>query len=147
MFSLKSTELRPSWLSVALWLVIAATSAALLQRYWMPAFWRVSLFLCALMFVLVWCIRWRCQVGIVVGIDEMGAFVMNKGQCERLCFVRANGVQLIAKEDRKSHFREWLWPKYWVIYRDNIAQESYLILRSYAAQQILQRRNDKAKTL
>ncbi|TYL48600.1 hypothetical protein FXV75_11985 [Marinomonas sp. IMCC 4694] len=99
------------------------------------------------MFVLVWCIRWRCQVGIVVGIDEMGAFVMNKGQCERLCFVRANGVQLIAKEDRKSHFREWLWPKYWVIYRDNIAQESYLILRSYAAQQILQRRNDKAKTL
>lgn len=121
------------------------TCSALVLPYLMPAVWWASLFLCVLISAVVWCVRWRHQVDRKVGIDEMGAFIMEKGQYKRLCFVRANAFQLIAKEDREPSVLERLWPRYWVIYRDNLVTGSYLVLRSYAAQQILQRRNEKAK--
>ena len=60
-------------------------------------------------------------------------------------FIRANGVQLIAKVDQGQTFLDRIWPKYRVIYRDNVEAEVYQVMRSYAAQQVLLRRSEEAK--
>ena len=118
---------------------------ALLQIYWMPAFWRALLYLSVGLGGLVLLIRMFRQPSRQISIDEQGTFLFDRGSYERLLFIRANGVQLIAKVDRGQTFLDRIWPKYRVIYRDSMPRNQYKILRSYAAQQILLRRSEEAK--
>ncbi|WP_421849183.1 hypothetical protein [Marinomonas sp.] len=111
----------------------------------MPAVWRALLYLVVGLGGLVLLIRMFRQPARQIGIDEQGAFLFDRGGYERLLFIRANGVQLIAKVDQGQTFLDRIWPKYRVIYRDSVAVEAYQVLRSYAAQQILQRRSEEAK--
>ncbi|GAB3489300.1 hypothetical protein [Marinomonas epiphytica] len=79
-----------------------------------------------------------------VGIDESGAYLLYKGQRNRLEFVRVNGFQLIARVyDKNDSVR--LWNPYIAIYRDGLDRVSYQILRSFGAQQILMRQQNKEK--
>lgn len=145
MFSLKTTELKCSWIGIGLWLFLLLAYAALLQIYWMPAFWRALLYLSVGLGGLVLIIRMFRQPARQLGLDEQGAFIFDRGRYERLLFIRANGVQLIAKVDQEQAFLDRIWPKYRVIYRDSVGKEEYQVLRSYAAQQILLRRSEEAK--
>lgn len=118
---------------------------ALLQVFWMPAFWRALFYvgvglLCTIILTCVFFIenQW-------VGIDEQGAFLYKRGRYERLIFVRANNVQLIARVDRGETFLKSIWPSYRVIYRDSVQLSEYHTLLSYAAQQILLRHSEEAK--
>lgn len=145
-FSLKTTELKCSLISIGLWLFIVVAYAALLQIYWMPAFWRALLYLSVGLGGVVLLVRTVCQSSPQIGIDEQGAFLLNQGRYERLLFIRANSVQLIAKVDQGQAFLRRVWPKYQVIYRDNVTEDVYRILRSYAAQQILLHRSEMHKS-
>ena len=144
-FSLKTTELKCSLISIGLWLFIAVAYAALLQAYWMPAFWRALLYLGIGLGGVVLFVRRFCQPSPQIGIDEQGAFLLNQERYERLLFIRANSVQLIAKVDQGQTFLRRVWPKYRVIYRDSVTEEVYRLLRSYAAQQILLHRSEMYK--
>ncbi|RNF73739.1 hypothetical protein EBI01_08470 [Marinomonas rhizomae] len=119
--------------------------AALLQVYWMPAYWRALLYLGGGLVGLTLLIRMLHKPLRQIGIDEQGVFLLDRGGYERLLFIRANGVQLIAKADQEQTFWGKIWPKYRVIYRDSVGMEVYQVLRSYAAQQILRRRSEEAK--
>lgn len=144
-FSLKTTELKCSWISVGLWLFLVVSYAALLQIYWMPAYWRALLYMSVGLVGLTLLIRMLRKPVRQIGIDEQGVFLLDRGGYERLLFIRANGVQLIAKVDQVQTFWDKIWPKYRVIYRDSVGMEVYQVLRSYAAQQILLRRSEEAK--
>lgn len=125
--------------------MLVVAYAALLQVYWMPAFWRALLYLSVGLGWLALLIRIFFQSSRQIGIDEQGAFLLNRGCYERLLFIRVNGVQLIAKVDQGQTFRGLIFPKYRVIYRDSVSGDQYKILRSYAAQQIFLRRSEDAK--
>jgi hypothetical protein len=125
--------------------LLVVAYAALLQVYWMPAFWRALLYLSVGLGWLALLIRIFFQSSRQIGIDEQGAFLLNRGCYERLLFIRVNGVQLIAKVDQGQTFWGLIFPKYRVIYRDSVSGDQYKILRSYAAQQILLRRSEEAK--
>jgi hypothetical protein len=144
-FSLKTTELKCSWIGIGLWLFVVVAYVALLQIYWMPAFWRALLYLSIGLGGLVLLIRMFRQPSRQISIDEQGAFLFDRGCYERLLFIRANGVQLIAKVDQGQTFLDRNWSKYRVIYRDSVPGNQYKILRSYAAQQILLHRSEEAK--
>jgi hypothetical protein len=111
----------------------------------MPAFWRALLYLSIGLGGLVLLIRMFRQPSRQISIDEQGAFLFDRGRFERLLFIRANGVQLIAKVDQDQTFIDRIWPKYRVIYRDSVGMEEYQVLRSYASQQILLRRSEEVK--
>ena len=128
-----------------LWLILALAYVALLQIYWMPAFWRALLYLCVGLGGLVFIIRLLRQPSKKIGIDDQGAFLFDRGVYERLLFIRANGIQLIAKVEREVVIWDRIWPQYRVIYRDSLSSEHYNRLRSFAAQQILLRRSEEGK--
>ena len=128
-----------------LWLFLALAYVALLQIYWMPAFWRALLYLSVGLGGLVFIIRLFRQPSRKIGVDEQGAFLFDRGTYERLLFIRVNGIQLIAKVDRELVIWDRIWPKYRVIFRDSLSSEHYNRLRSYAAQQILLRRSEESK--
>lgn len=114
---------------------------------------------------------WRYYQGpAYVGIDEFGAYWHTSNNWQRLQFVRANGIQLIAtptstplpkKESKKELKNEpgkelkkrlkegclthFLWPTYRVIYRDSVSDETYRLLRSYAAQKMMLRQSEEVK--
>jgi len=144
-FSLKATELRCSWIGIGLWFVVAATYAALLHLYWMPVFLRASLYFLVGLFAALLLYRLVRQPVLQIGIDEQGAFLLQHGQYTRLLFIRANGVQLIAKEDKTQTIFDRFWPVYRVVYFDNVTEDQYRVLRSFAAQQILLCRSEDAK--
>jgi hypothetical protein len=144
-FSLKATELKCSWIGIALWFVIASVYAALFHLYWMPVFWRALFYILAGLFGVLFLFRVVRQSSHQIGIDEQGVFLLERGRCKRLLFIRSNDVQLIAKVDRSQFFSDRFWPVYRVIYRDNVTKVQYRILRSFAAQQILLRRSEAFK--
>ncbi|QUX94744.1 hypothetical protein C0J08_04680 [Marinomonas sp. CT5] len=128
-----------------LWLVLALAYVALLQIFWMPAFWRALLYLSVGLGGLVLMVQRFRQPLRKIGIDDQGGFIFDLGVYERLLFIRANSLQLIAKVDKEKSLFRRVWPKYRVIYRDSLSSREYKILRSYAAQQILLRRSEEAK--
>lgn len=78
-----------------------------------------------------------------VGIDEQGAFVKGKGQLQRVVFIRADSMQLIARVTTNATFLQRLYPRYVLIFRDSLSKEEYAILRSFASQQILLSRSKR----
>lgn len=145
MFSLKITELKPSWIGLSLWLLTVIAYIALLHVFWMPAFWRALFYVCIVLLCLTLLIRVFFIEKQCVGIDEQGAFLFKNGRYERLTFVRANCVQLIARTTQDEAFLARVWSSYRVIYRDSVQQDQYHILLSYAAQQILLHRSEETK--
>lgn len=108
-----------------------------------------------LLISLVGLLGWRyCQGPAHVSIDEFGAYWHTSNNWQRLQFVRANGIQLIAtpmpklipeKELKEGCLTHFLWPTYRVIYRDSVSDETYRLLRSYAAQQMMLRQSEEVK--
>ncbi|MCV2403925.1 hypothetical protein OFY17_13720 [Marinomonas sp. C2222] len=80
-----------------------------------------------------------------IGIDEQGAFVEGKGQLQRVAFIRANGVYLVARVTSFINAPKKWYPNYVVIFRDSVSKDNYAILRSFAAQQILLNPNKDQK--
>ena len=119
--------------------------AVLLQLYWMPVFVRAFLYVFAGVMAFCWLFYQLRKTKKQIGIDEQGAFLFKRGRYIRLLFVRANGVQLIAKQDQGSMLLRYFWPKFHVIFCDSVKTETYRILRSFAAQQILLSRSEEAK--
>ena len=111
----------------------------------MPVFWRALFYILAGLFGVLFLFRVVRQSSHQIGIDEQGVFLLERGCCKRLLFIRSNDVQLIAKVDRSLFFWDRFWPVYRVIYRDNLTKVQYRILRSFAAQQILLRRSEVFK--
>jgi hypothetical protein len=148
-FSLKTTELKGSRIGIGLWLMTVLAYVALLQMYWMPVFWRALLYLCLALVGVVFLNRMYYKPLRQIGIDEQGAFLFERERCERLIFVRANSIQLIAKVEKKtglwSQFLSITWPRYRVIYCDSLSAYQYQKLRSFAAQQILLHRSGEVK--
>lgn len=104
------------------------------------------LYACISLCVVLIAVWMACRSAIEVGIDEQGAYLFDGRYFFRLAFVRANGIQLIAKVETEPTF--WwhgMLPPYRVIYCDNLPKSSYRRLRSFAAQQILLRRSENAK--
>lgn len=145
MFSLKATELKRSWVGIGLGGIIALIYVALLQLYWMPAWWRALLFLCIGFVGVGLLLRSIRQPKRKIGIDEQGAFLLARGHYIRLVFIRVNAVQLIAKEEKSTNFYDRFCPTYYVIYRDSLNEHTYRTLRSFAAQQMLLGRSEEAR--
>lgn len=149
MFRLKTTDLRLSKVGVVLWIWIVLLYAALLQLYWMPAYLRAFLFLSigtvGFLLLMHSIFKARCNSRPKIGIDEQGAFLFKNGQYERLLFVRANGIQLIATTLKQKSFLGQLFPTYKVIFFDSLSKVEYSTLRSFAAQQILLSRSEETK--
>lgn len=145
MFSLKTTELKRSWIGLSLWLLTVLAYMALLQVFWMPAFWRALFYVGVGLFCIILLVRAFLRENQLVGIGEQGAFLFKRGRYERLIFVRANNLQLIARVDPDQAFLASIWPSYRVIYRDSVPLDEYHTLLSFAAQQILLRRSEEAK--
>lgn len=141
----QTVELKGSWIGALLWLIIAVLCAGLLQRYWMPVVWRVSILTMTGFVIVVFLFRVSHQVTQKIRIDEQGAFLLRKGRFIKLEFVRVNGIQLIAKLYREGKILDAIWPAYKVIYRDSVSRDDYQMLVSFAAQQILLRRSEEAK--
>lgn len=141
----QTVELKGSWIGALLWLIIAVLCAGLLQRYWMPVVWRVSILTMTGFVIVVFLFRVSHQVTQKIRIDEQGAFLLRKGRFIKLEFVRVNGIQLIAKLYREDKILDAIWPAYKVIYRDSVSRDDYQMLVSFAAQQILLRRSEEAK--
>ncbi|SBS25870.1 hypothetical protein MSP8887_00278 [Marinomonas spartinae] len=88
----------------------------------------------------------RARGPIYIGIDEFGAFWQELQRIERLTFVRVNGVQLIATfASQESKLTRFFWPSYRVIYRDSVPYDTYRLLRSYGAQQMLRQRAEATR--
>ncbi|ETI58446.1 hypothetical protein [Marinomonas profundimaris] len=145
MFSLKATELKRSWVGIGLGGIIALIYVALLQLYWMPAWWRALLFLCIGFVGVGLLLRSIRQPKRKIGIDEQGAFLLAREHYIRLVFIRVNAVQLIAKEATSTSFYDRFWPTHYVVYRDSLNEHSYRTLRSFAAQQMLLGRSEEAR--
>jgi hypothetical protein len=144
-FSLKTTELNVSWIAFGLWLFWVMVGLALLQLFWMPAFWRALLYLGVGGIGVAVLLHLFRQSSPQVGIDEQGAFILVRGQYKKLQFIRINAVQLIAKQPRESRLLDRFWPSYRVIYRDSLNEQAYRTLRSFAAQQMLLHRSEEAR--
>ncbi|PYF78332.1 hypothetical protein DFP75_11223 [Marinomonas alcarazii] len=145
MFSLKTTELKGSWIGLSVWLLTVIAYMALLQVFWMPAFWRALFYIGIGLLSATLLIRAFFMEKQRVGIDGQGAYLVKNGHYARLTFVRANSVQLIARVERGKSFVARIWPNYRVIYRDSVQLDQYHTLLSYAAQQILLSRSEEAK--
>ncbi|ETX10599.1 hypothetical protein MUS1_13530 [Marinomonas ushuaiensis DSM 15871] len=146
MYSQQTVELKGSWIGALLWLVVTVLSAGLLQLYWMPVIWRVSIL--SMMGFTVAFLFFRViyqEVKQQIGIENSDVFLFKKECLIPLEFVRANGIQLIAKMHRENKILDVVWPAYKVIYRDSVSRDDYQRLRSFAAQQILLRRSEEAK--
>ncbi|MBJ7536920.1 hypothetical protein [Marinomonas transparens] len=123
------------------WLIFAGCCAFLLQLFWMPIVWRVSLFIFVFVLVSAFAIYRMYQPASQVGIDELGAFWCEGEQYFRLNFIRVNGIQLIAQCPKENRFLNYFLPRFRVIYRDSVSYDTYRTLRSFASQQILLRRS------
>ncbi|MDB4837540.1 hypothetical protein OAH87_03640 [Marinomonas sp.] len=139
MFSLKASELKRSKIGCFLWVSVALVYAAIFQLYLLPIQVKLSIPLVAVVVVLF------ILPSKKIGLDEQGAYVIESARRCELVFLRANGVQLIARLAMGSPLINYYWPRYIVIFYDSLPKEQYADLRSFAAQQILLNRNDNEK--